>query len=60
MKLYALMFGLAISGTLSTLLLKGLDLHEVRGTNFDHPYIQSGLMFLGEVLCLIPWAIMSL
>jgi len=33
------MIGLVIMGTLATLLTKALDLHNVKGVAFSHPYI---------------------
>jgi drug/metabolite transporter (DMT)-like permease len=59
MKIYFLMLGLIITGTMATLFTKALDLHNVKGLAFDHPYFQSGIMFFGELLCLIPYFIIT-
>jgi hypothetical protein len=39
MKVYFLMLGVVMFGTLATLFTKALDLHNVKGISFEHPYI---------------------
>lgn len=49
------MLGIVTMGTMHTLLIKALDLHNVKGVAFMHPYIQALIMFLGELLCIVPY-----
>lgn len=49
------------TGTANTLLAKWADLQQAEGTNptvshkFDHPFFQTNLMFIGEMLCLFAY-----
>ena len=51
-RLYMLMVGMLLSGTSNTILMKiqnltpGLD-----GIQFNHPFLQCAVMFIGELLC---------
>ena len=53
--LYLVMFGMLISGSANTILMKvqnnttGFD-HK---TTFNHPFVQCAIMFVGEFLCLL-------
>ena len=46
------MIGMLVFGTTNTIILKLTDMTESRGSDFEHPYFQSAVMFLGESLCL--------
>lgn len=59
MKVFILMVGLVVMGTVSTLLTKALDIHNTKGIAFDHPFLQSLIMFLGELVCLLPYFLMT-
>lgn len=66
-KLYMIMVGMLIAGTLNTLLTKWQNQVEVPGfiqwgddkgkvqQTFTHPYVQSANMFIGEMLCLFAY-----
>ena len=44
------MIGMLVFGTTNTIILKLTDMTESRGSDFEHPYFQSAVMFLGESL----------
>ena len=54
---------LILTGSLNTIALRYMDMEQARGTNprekhkFTHPFVQTGLMFLGELMCLFIYEI---
>ena len=50
--LYSLMLGMLLFGTASTLVLKTMNEQRVKGHDFNHPYLMTATMFLGETFCL--------
>ena len=51
-KLYGIMCGMLIFGTINTLLQKWQDQTEALGHDFTHPYLQTAVMFSGEFCCM--------
>ena len=54
----AIVLLLVLTGSLNTIALRYMDMERSNGTNppekhkFSHPFVQTGLMFLGELMCL--------
>jgi hypothetical protein len=63
MYVLAIVVGMTIMGSLNTILVdlqnqtqaKGIDSYPVH--NFNHPYVQTLCMFMGEILCLVAYYI---
>ena len=51
-KLYLLMLIMLISGATNTIFLKTQDVVETNGQEFNHPFLQTSIIFVGELLCL--------
>ena len=49
---YSLMVGMLTLGIINTISVKAMDQTNSSGHEFNHPYFQTSLMFMGEVLCL--------
>ena len=51
--LYLVMLGMLLSGSANTILMKVQNNTPGKyGVNFNHPFVQCAIMFLGELLCL--------
>ncbi|CDW74879.1 nucleotide-sugar transporter [Stylonychia lemnae] len=52
LRLYMIMLAMLLTGTANTILMKMQNLTIVGGDNFNHPFVQCAIMFVGEFLCL--------
>ena len=57
MTLYLFMVCMLVFGSINTIAAKAMDSTSYHGEDFNHPYFQTGLMFFGETLCLLFYAI---
>lgn len=62
MKMYMLMGGMLFAGTVNTIVLKLQDgfsstVDGVPYNDFNHPFFQCMVMFIGECLCMIVYKI---
>lgn len=55
--LYLIMTGMLITGTCNTLVTKVQDESKGLGWIYTHPYLQTSIMFLGELCCLPAYGI---
>jgi drug/metabolite transporter (DMT)-like permease len=51
-RLYGIMLGMLLCGTLNTILMKLQDGTVALGKQYNHPFFQCAMMFVGELLCL--------
>ena len=49
--LYGIMTGMLITGTCNTLITKVNDQTVSLGEEYKHPYLQTAIMFFGELCC---------
>jgi hypothetical protein len=57
MPLYGLMLCMLLTGTANTILMKIQNQTVTYGANFNHPFVQCAIMFIGELLCLVFYGI---
>lgn len=50
--IFTYMFLMLVFGTANTMVGKLMDMTKSDGRNFQHPYFQTAVMFVGELLCL--------
>uniref|UniRef100_A0A0N5AZQ3 Solute carrier family 35 member F6 n=1 Tax=Syphacia muris TaxID=451379 RepID=A0A0N5AZQ3_9BILA len=55
-----LAISLVITGSLNTIVAKWTDTVEIEWKHFNHPFFQGAVMFVGEMVCLVVYAIVLL